>query len=194
MKTTYSFFLFTAILTVLLFSSACEKEGPAGPPGADGINGTTGTNGMDGEDGNANVQLFLFEADNVFSPPTYGKKYEHPNFNQGLIDSSLVLVYWQIDAGLAPGSWRLVGTNLGTEYSTRWNWVDSVPFTGAAAGFFIEIDNASADGEYVSAPSGLNVTWDKVKFIIAPANVFVGKREVDFTNYEETMLQLGLQP
>jgi hypothetical protein len=78
-------------------------------------------------------------------------------------------------------------------YSTKWYYVKG--FGGAPTGeFFIDIESPSGAAEFVNAPVGQSISLGSVKFIIAPANVFVGKREVDYNNYEETMLSLGLNP
>ncbi len=187
MKTLPNLLLMVALMAALFTAPSCSKEGPAGPAGEDGINGTNGNNG---QDGNANVSLFLFETGNTFNSPVYNKSYSLTGITNNMVDSSLVLVYATDEAD----SWFQIGsTNTARAYSTKWYYIKG--FGGAPTGeFYIDIESPSGAAEFVNAPVGQALSLGKVKFIIAPTNVFVGKREMDFTNYEETMLSLGLNP
>lgn len=167
------------VLAIVLLVASCTKEGPVGPAGKDGVNGTNGA------DGNANVKVFLFTSGNTFSSGIYNKSYILPGVTNNMVDSSLVLVYFTDETD----SWVPVGsTNTGRTYSTKWYYIKG--FGGSQTGsFYIDLDSPAGGTEY----TGSAVTLGKVKFILAPASGFSGKKEpVDFSNYQATMRYFNL--
>lgn len=48
------------LISSVLTTFSCTKEGKQGPAGTNGINGASGTNGTNGYDGNANVYSYKF--------------------------------------------------------------------------------------------------------------------------------------
>jgi hypothetical protein len=159
--------LFAMILFIVAIAASCKKEaGPAGPAGANGSNGSNGTNG------NANIQIYGYPAITLNSGNGYQVNYYPAGLTSGLIDSSAIFVYysagwsqWNMANGLGPDG----------DYAT-------IQFTNPSPAF-VGVYLENADG---TAYSGADVTWDSVRVVIMPANVFkiAEHQNLDFNNYD----------
>ena len=158
MKNTSKKIGFMAVAIVLsmgLFFSSCKKE--VGPAGANG------------KDGNANVMQYNFGSKVVGS----GKdaQYITPNLTAGMLDSSVVMVYYSQDGN----QWNVAG---GCGPLCRYQ---TILYTDPSP--FIKVYLEDPDG---TSYSGSDVTWVKSRVLIIPANKF-GKKSslpaIDFNDY-----------
>ncbi len=162
-------FLFTCLIAALF--SSCKKEaGPTGPAGANGTNGTNGTNG------NANVKAFIFNNPITnsfyFSDTLQGLTYKS-------IDSSLVLCYLQ-DENCQNFWYPVPGIGCNSLYQSRF-YTSATAFDTTLV--VVNLELRQPDGSYGGA---LTQTITKLKVIVAPASsVVVGKKEIDYSNYQE---------
>lgn len=165
-----------ATITIILAVSGCSKQGPIGPAGPNGTNGTNGTNGANG---NANVKMYFFQNDSLTTAHSF---YKYLPVTGAVIDSSIVLAYYDPNGNWYPSP----GLGVGGAYQTR-NYTnpgaDSVPFN---------MSPLNPDG---SAYTGSKITLNRVKILVAPASsVFIGKTSpVDFNDYKATMKYFGLK-
>lgn len=166
------------VLSVLLVSCT-GKEGPTGPAGADGTNGTNGTNG------NANVITFQFG-----TRTTTTGNIDYPfSASQQLVDSSLILAYYNPSVE-APTAWYPIpGLGSTGAYMTRGMWYQSAlsPSTYTYRAFLL---TASGSGAYTSS-----TTFTKFKIIIAPASVITvltSMGSLDLSDYRAVAHHLNL--
>lgn len=148
-----------SLLTLMMIFAACSKKGDPGPTG------------------NANVTVYNYGSVTF----TGSTNYTLTNISQGMIDSSLVLAYY----------------NPSTEAATAWYPVPGGGPVGAyEVRYFIHQSAATPStytmGVRAQAPAGgpyaTPLTFRKFKIIIAPANkVLTGGRQaapVDYNDYE----------
>ena len=162
------FKLLSVPLAFLLFMAACTKEGPAGP---------AGTNG------NANVIVVNHPTDTVGSSEII-EIYLPASVTPSMIDSGLILVYYFGAVNDACEFWYpSPGLGCGGLYQTRWIY-DKL--TNA-----VTLTIRNPDG---SAYTGPNRIFAKTKVVIATGTTFLtGKKDIDFSNYEEVKRYLNLK-
>lgn len=173
--------LLAVTATIMLFAS-CAKDGDTGPAGPAGQNGTNGTNGVNGQDGNSNVKIYYFGPDTLSSTVTVKNHLLAAEVTQNMIDSSLVLLYYQ--SSTFPDFWYAAqGIGPSASFQTRW-------YVTPGINLFIELRDL--DG---TAYSGGQVILKKLKLVVAPSSAFSGNRygQVDYNDYKATMKFLGVQ-
>lgn len=158
-------------LAFLLFMAACTKEGPAGPAGTNGTNG------------NANVIVVNHPLDSIGSSKSITINLPS-EVSIGAADSGLILVYYKGLVSDGCGYWYpSPGLGCGASYQTRWLYnVSNKQLT---------MSLKNPDG---SDYTGLNRTFTNTKVIIASGTTFLsGKKDIDFSNYEEVKRYLNLK-
>lgn len=173
--------LVSALFVVLLFMTACSKEGPAGPQGEKGEQGEKGgpgpqgPTGQQGAPGNANVTLYTFGPINI----TQGYQLNIFNIPQKRMDSSMALVFF--NPADEPVSWFPVpGPGPDNLYHTKYKIVQ-VGYNTGVFGFLIQL--MKPDG----TPNKTQYTFKKVKIFLVPASTVIpsGKQAgPDLGDYE----------
>lgn len=160
-------------LAILLFVASCTKEGPAGPAGTNGTNGTNG---------NANVVVINHPTDSIGNSKNITINLP-ASVSTGTVDSGLILVYYK--GLIADGCdywYQAPGLGCGASFQTRWI------YDAPTKQLILSIKNP--DG---STYTGSNRTFARTKVIIAPGSTFLtGKKDIDFSNYEEVKRYLNL--
>ncbi|HNX06995.1 MAG TPA: hypothetical protein PKL96_05375 [Bacteroidales bacterium] len=155
--------LFAMILFIGIIAASCTKEGPEGPQGAAGTNGT---------DGNANVRYFGF-GPTIFTS-TQSENHFFLHISDGTADSSLILPYYYSNS-----FWYQVGEiGWGANYLSRYYYLTTPDSTR------LNCQVRNIDG---SAYTGADVTWDSIKVLVIPANVFRSAKadDVNFNDYKQ---------
>lgn len=161
-------------MALVFFVASCTKEGAQGPAG------TNGTNGLDGQ---ANVIVINHPADSL------------TNLHEVIIDmsgavtpaeldSSLVLVYYMGSISQSCNNWYpSPGLGCGNGYQTRWYY--------SANGTAIIMSVRDQDGSNYTGPV---VRLDRAKVVIAKGNsFFTGKKEIDFSDYQQVKAYFNLK-
>ncbi|MDF2192238.1 hypothetical protein [Paraflavitalea sp. CAU 1676] len=151
------------VLLLVLFSislvAGCKKgdtgpEGPAGPAGTKG---------------NADVALYNFGQQTF----TGSLNLLLSNLSQGKVDSSLILVYYNPSTEAATAWYPIPGSGPASTYETRFFVYQSS--TSPVSAYTLGIRTTKADGTVYPT----QVTWRKVRVIIAPASVVAaGGRQI----------------
>lgn len=148
--------------------------------------GEDGSTGPRGRDGNANVVVFEFGTRTTTSG---NFNYDFPA-SQGLVDSSLVLAYYNPSVE-APTAWYPIpGLGSGGTYMTRGMWfqVTPDPSTYRYRAFLL---TPSGSATYTSS-----VTWTKFKIILAPASEIIPLASIgllDTNDYRAVRDYFGLE-
>ncbi len=150
------------------------KKGDTGAPGVNGTNGTNGTNG------NANVTQIDFGSKTI--PPTGNfLLLTLPGITKSIADKSLILTYGLIgtqDWYSLSGYW--INRGLDKTYNTKILSVDP------ASRIYIEQVTGPATSE----------TFNAIRVLVIPANVFVNGRGVnppfDINDYESVRQYFNL--
>jgi len=175
-------YVFILASSIVLIGAGCSKEGPAGAKGATGAvgaigaNGAAGPTGAQGSPGNANVMQFNY--DTIMVNASSSAYYTFPGMTAGILDSSVVMVYYSQYVG----QWNVAGgCGPSCLYQTI-IYTDPTPF--------VSVYLQNPDG---SAYSGAGVLWLKSRLIIIPASEF-GKRELyDIRDYNSVKNYYGFK-
>jgi hypothetical protein len=161
--------LIAMLLFIVAIAASCKKEaGPAGPAGANGSNGSNGTNG------NANIRMYGYPAITLNAGNFYRVYYTPADLTPTLIDSSAIFVYYSPGFG----EWNMAnGFGPSANYATI-QYTYPGPPTPYISVYLMDIDGTGY--------SGADVTWDSVRVVIMPANVFkiAEHQNLDFNNYD----------
>ena len=154
-----SFKLFSLLLIILAMAASCKKDpAPAGP---------AGTNG------NANVKIYSYGHCTFNAENFYEIQFTPNGFTAGLIDSSAIFAYYR-HMSL---QWNMAnGNGPGAQYATiqYTNAYYQQPYLG------IYLMNSNGTNY-----TGTDVTWDSVRIVVIPANLFMKakQQDLDFRNY-----------
>ena len=175
--------LFLILLVIVM--PACKKgdAGPSGPDGAQGPIGPQGPAGPAGVSGNANITIYTYGSRTTTSGNI---DYVITNISQGMIDSSLVLAYYNPSTE-APTAWyQCPGLGSIASYVTRY-------FIYQTSGNYtmgVRILNPNGVGAYTSS-----VTFTKFRIILAPASVITPlskNKMIDYSDYNAVKKALNL--
>lgn len=181
--------------TYLLFTCAvlfagCSKTGPQGPAGAQGEQGTKGDKGDKGPQGipgNANVTLYQYGT-RTFTGLT---SYDLSNISSGMIDSSLILAYYNPSSEVATAWYPIPGLGNSGLFEARCFLYQ----TGTAPSTYSFQVRLSLPGG--SAAYGTAVTWTKTRlFLIKASEELAGGRTKplpDYNNYHQVCRYYGIQ-
>ncbi len=184
MKKLFAIVTITMTIGTTIFTS-CSKgdDGAPGPQGTagingtngiDGTNGTNGTNGINGQDGNANVTVINFGSKTFSSSADYAL----PMLSKGMIDSSLILVYYNPSSESATAWYAVPGLGSSGTYETRYILTQ----ISSASTLRIFLNKPDGSGSYTG-----NVTFTKLKVIVAPGSTFINGKStqppVDYNDY-----------
>jgi len=134
--------------------------------------------------GNADVRLFMYGPYTLNSTSPSVTIPLADAVTKKLIDSSLVLVYYELNSKWWPGN--TVGSQAA--FASRW---EVEPRTADPNRYDLWLGITNLDG---SAITGGSYTLTRVKVIIAPPTGFSGKKEpVDYSDYYATMRYFGLR-
>ncbi len=142
------------MLPVLLLSCTGKDGamGPAGPAGNDGVNGTNG---------NATVITYQFG-----SRTTTTGNIDYPfSATQQLVDSSLILAYYNPSTEASTAWYPVPGLGSGGMYMTRGMWYQT---SASPSSYLYRVFLLTPSG---SGPYTSSVTLTKLKIIIAPASI-----------------------
>ena len=144
---------------------ACKKgdTGPAGPAGAQGANG------------NANITMYQFGNQTFTSQLNLTLQ----NISKERIDSSLILAYYNPSTEAATAWYPIPGSGSGGLYETRY-FVSQLTISPSSYTFGIRL--LKPDGALYTT----QVTYTKIKVIIAPASTIINGR-VDLSDYNAVM-------
>jgi len=147
--------------------------------------GEDGATGPRGADGNANVVVFEYGTRTTTSGNI---NYEFPA-SQGLVDSSLVLAYYNPSTEAATAWYPVPGLGSGGAYMTRGMWFQTSidPSTYWYRAFLL---TPSGSATYTSS-----VTWTKFKIILVPASEIIPLASVgliDVNDYRSVRDYFGL--
>ena len=165
MKKTLRFF-FAGILLSTLFISC--KKGDTGPAG------------------NANITVINYPQRTISNG---GSDFIMNGVTQGMLDSSLILAYYNPVAEVE-GSWYQVpGLGSSATYQTRYLTF----INGGQATFRLRLTVPGGSGAYTT-----DVSFRKFRIIIAPANNFLNGRGTqanpDYSNYYDVCRYYNIQP
>lgn len=135
-----------------LLASCTGKDGPTGP---------AGTNGTDGTNGNANVITFQYG-----TRTTTTGNIDYPfSASQQLVDSSMVLAYYNPSTE-APTAWYPVpGLGSVGAYMTRGMWFQSAASPSTYT-YRLFLMTPSGSGSYTTS-----TTFTKFKIVLVPASI-----------------------
>jgi hypothetical protein len=172
--------LFLILLVIVM--PACKKgdTGPAGPQGPQGLGG------YQGPPGNANITIYNYGSRTT---TTGNIDYVITNISQGMIDSSLILAYYNPSTEVATAWYQCPGLGSTAAYTTR-NMVYQTSVTPSNYTMRVFILNPNGVGTYTSS-----VTFTKFRIIIAPASVITSLskgKAVDYSNYDAVRKALNL--
>ncbi|MCK9612503.1 MAG: hypothetical protein PHR81_03210 [Bacteroidales bacterium] len=156
--------LIIVLFLISIFLISCKKEeGPAGPQGPQGPAGTNG---------NANIKMYGYGPCTFNAANFYTQKYTPDGLTAGLIDSSIIYAYYS--GGF--DQWNVVNGYGPLDTYTTVLFTDPEPYIG--------IYLRNPDGSWYN---GIDVTWDSVRIVIIPANIFLSamNEKIDFGNYTE---------
>lgn len=135
--------------------------------------------GINEKDGNANLMQYNFGSMTLNS--SQRAKYTFAGMTAGLLDSSVVMLYYSVDGN----EWNVAGgCGPFCNYQTIL-YTDPAPY--------VEIYLKNGDG---TSYSGADVTWQKSRLLIIPANKF-GKKStlpaINFNDYNEVKTYYNLK-
>jgi len=141
--------LLVAILLLSAFIFSCSGE-----------DGATGPAGKNGADGNANVVVFQYDTRTT----TTGNINYTFLASQGLVDSSLVLAYYNPSTEALTAWYPVPGLGSGANYMTRSMWYQTIadPSTYTYRVFLL---TPSGSATYTTS-----TTFTKFKIILVPAS------------------------
>lgn len=164
-----TFKLLLPVAFLFLLASCSKKEGPAGPPG------------------NANVRVYNFPSMTF----TGSINIPIPNLSRGLVDSSVILVYFNPQAEVESAWYPIPGLGSSASYETR----------------FLVYQNAATPTDYIFAIRAMQtgsssfytapLTFRKTRLFLIPANEFntVGRNAngIDYSDYHAVCRYYNIQ-
>ncbi len=182
MKTKINLGLAAIMLAGSFLLNSCAKDGDTGPAGA---------NGTAGKDGNANVKGYLFTVNNtdwtVVNNANWQYKFNCPAITKGVMDSGMVIVYWDANNLPLPNTSNYVTPPfIGYQIATRTitsSWQLSPSGTG-------QVTVSIYDPTGVSIPAQGPLDF---KVVVASAGNRMANPNLNWNNYNEVKASLNIQ-
>jgi hypothetical protein len=164
------------VLSAVLFSCS-GKDGAAGPAGPAGVTGA---------DGNAKVLMFQYGT-RTTTTGVFGYAF---NASRGLVDSSLVLGYYQEDGTYYDTVWYAVpGLGPGAAFLTRF-WILQTVTSPSTYSYMVQLRTQNGSATYLTS-----TTFAKFKIILVPASVITpltSRGLLDLSDYNAVAEYLNL--
>ncbi len=185
------------LFTTLIFAGAsllysCSKDGETGPAGANGTNGINGENGTNGANGITNVKRFNYTVVltdwTIVSSSNIQVKLDCIGITQAILDSGMVLVYWDANNSAPPNTPNFVPlpvpffTNVKSRILTC-SWQLNTNGLGQ-----ITINIRDMDGLSISIPSTIYF-----KAVVVSSHMRIANPNLNGDNYNEVKAALHLQ-
>ena len=183
-----------AVLAAAVSLGACSgsdgAEGPMGPAGQDGATGPAGPTGPmgpagpAGPAGNANVTQYAFGS-RTFTTST---NYFVPDLTRAVMDSSMVLVYYNPSNEVETAWYPVPGLGSTAAYETRYLTYQM----GSGYTFNIRLHVPGSTTAYTTA-----VTWRRLRIFVIPASSIVtlstAHPDLDMLDYDAVANALGVE-
>ena len=171
-------YLIQALAIVVLWVSACKKEGPPGPAGPQGATGAPGPQGPQGPVGTANVIYSRWTTGSTWAiDPASGLNYfdiTTPSLTQNILSGGTIQVYWAV-----------LGDSV--------NHVRNLPFTEMIAGNIYFHNPKYSVGRIRIETTNLSMSaTNRYRYIFIPGGIFGRNASIDFENYFEVLEKLNI--
>jgi len=131
------------------------------------------------------VKIYMFNTPFIMSSTSTFKDFTFPGLNENLVDSSLVLAYYQRNF-IFDLVWYNADGNSSSDFMSIFN------FRNQTANDYFRFQLRDLDG---TSYSGSSIVVQKFKIVVAKASVIInGRKAVDYSDYKATMKYLGLEP
>lgn len=190
MKTKFNLLITALVVAGTCLLNSCAKDGETGPAGATGAAGTNGTNG------NANVKTYNYtinQSDWIQQTPSilFSPSLPCAGITQAIIDSGMVLVYWDANNLGAPNphnyvQFPVIGWNSVADRIMASSWQLS-----PTGGGTVTVSVANLGGAAVAASSQAATTL--IRVVVASAHMRMANPNLNWNNYNEVKAALHLQ-